>query len=157
MKIHDSLLGLLFAALGAAILWTVSAYPQMPGQDVGPAMFPGVAAALLVVFGLMLMTKARRLADNPRLFALGDWAGSPRHMLAGLSIILGCAAYAMFSNMLGFLIVTPVVLFVWHLAFGVRIPTALVSALLTTAGTWAVFYKGLGVPLPWGLLKSYAF
>ena len=85
---------------------------------------------------------------------IGRW---PRHILAGLSVILGCAAYALFSNLLGFVIIAPMLLFVWHLAFGVKARTALASALLTTGIVWAVFYKGLGVPLPWGLLKNYAF
>lgn len=157
MKIHDSILGLAFAMLGLAVLLTVSGYPGMPGQDVGPALFPGAVGALMVVFGLALAVRARRLAMSRRLVALGDWAGSPRHILAGLSIILGCLAYALLSNTLGFLLIAPPVLFVWHLAFGVRMPKAAASALLTTVVTWAVFYKGLGVPLPWGLLKTYAF
>ncbi len=157
MKIHDALLGMIFVLIGIATLYTVSAYPKMPGQDVGPAMFPGVVAAGFVLFGSLLTVRAWALPGPRRLFALGDWARSPRHALAGLSIILGCAAYAFFSNMLGFLIISPLMLFVWHLAFGVSAKTSVASALLTTLVTWAVFYKGLGVPLPWGLLKSYAF
>lgn len=157
MKIHDSILGLMFVLIGAVILYTVSSYPQMPGQDVGPAMFPGVMAAGLIAFGSILTVRARALPGPRKLFALGDWAGSPRHGLAGLSVILGCAAYAFFSTRLGFLILAPMLLFIWHLAFGVSTRTSLASAFLTTAVVWAVFYKGLGVPLPWGLLKSYAF
>lgn len=157
MKIHDSLLGLLFILIGASVLKTVSGYPNMPGQDVGPAMFPGVMAVALMVFGGMLALKARTQPGSRRIFALGDWAQSPRHALAGLSIILGCAAYALFSTAIGFLLIAPVLLFVWHVAFGVRLRTAAVSAVLTTLVAWAVFYKGLGVPLPWGLLKHYAF
>lgn len=157
MKIHDTLLGLLFIAIGLAVLMTVSTYPQMPGQDVGPAMFPGIMAVALMVFGSILAMRGRRLAGPRRLVSLGEWAQSPRHIMAGLSVVLGCAAYALFSNLLGFLIIAPPLLFVWHRAFGVRPGTALFSALLTTLLVWAVFYKALGVPLPWGLLKSYAF
>ena len=157
MKIHDSILGLIFVLIGVAVLYTVSGYSRMPGQDVGPAMFPGVVATGLVIFGSMLTIRARAMPGPRHLFALGDWVGSPRHVLAGVSVILGCAAYALFSNALGFLIIAPVVLFIWHLAFGVSVRTSLASAVLSTLVAWAVFYKGLGVPLPWGLLKSYAF
>jgi putative tricarboxylic transport membrane protein len=157
MKIHDSLLGLLFVMIGAAILFTVAGYPKMPGQDVGPAMFPGVMAAALVIFGGTLALRGRVLPGSHRLFELREWSQSPRHILAGLSVVLGCAAYALFSTALGFLILAPILLFVWHLAFGVSARTSLVSALLTTIVAWGVFYKGLGVPLPWGLLKQYAF
>lgn len=157
MKIHDSLLGLLFMLIGASILHTVSGYPNMPGQDVGPAMFPGVMAAALMAFGGMLALKGRTQPGSRRVFALGEWAQSPRHSLAGLSIIMGCAAYALFSTAIGFLLLAPILLFVWHIAFGVSVRGAVTSAILTTFVTWAVFYKGLGVPLPWGLLKHYAF
>ena len=98
MKIHDSLLGLLFVMIGAAILFTVAGYPKMPGQDVGPAMFPGVMAAALVVFGGTLALRGRVLPGSHRLFELREWSQSPRHILAGLSVVLGCAAYALFNK-----------------------------------------------------------
>ena len=34
---------------------------------------------------------------------------------------------------------------------------SLISAVLTTLVTWGVFYKGLGVPLPWGLLERVIY
>lgn len=156
MKIHDTILGLLLAALGATVLALAWTYPKMPGQDVGPGMFPGAVAALLIVFGLAIFWRGRRGADR-RLFAAGDWIVSPRHIFTGLAIVLGCAAYALLSDRIGFLLIAPPLLFVWHLAFGVRPVPALASALIASLGFWALFYKGLGVPLPWGLLKHYAF
>lgn len=156
MKIHDTILGLLLATLGAGVFVVAWTYPKMPGQDVGPGMFPGVVSALLTVFGLAIFWRGRRGADR-RLFAAGDWIGSPRHVLAGLAIVAGCAFYALFSDRIGFLLIAPPLLFVWHLAFGVRLAPALASALIAGLGFWALFYKGLGVPLPWGLLKNYAF
>lgn len=157
MKIHDTILGLLFACIGLAVLATVAGYPSMAGQDVGPALFPGVAAALLVVFGLTLALGRPARQSGRRLVALGDWTQSPRHVLAGLSVVIGCAVYALFSTTLGFLVLGPIALLVWHLAFGVGLKTSILSAVLATLGFWAIFYKGLGVPLPWGLLKNFAF
>lgn len=157
MKIHDTLLGLLFACIGLAVLATVSAYPSMAGQDVGPALFPGVAAALLVVFGLTLALGRPARHSGRRLVVLGDWTQSPRHVVAGLSVVIGCAVYALFSTTLGFLVLAPIALLVWHLAFGVGLKTSILSALLATLCFWAIFYKGLGVPLPWGMLKNFAF
>lgn len=158
MKIHDTILGLIFALIGVAVLVTVSDYPKMPGQDVGPAVFPGTAGALLTVFGLMLFVKGRLAPARMRgLVEVGPWVASPRHILAGLATLGGILAYTMLANRLGFLIVVPPLMFVWHLTLGIRWPTALVSALLTTTVMWGLFYKVLGVPLPWGLLTRYAF
>lgn len=158
MKIHDTVFGLLFVLLGGVILFVVSGYPKMAGQDVGPSMFPGISAALLMTFGLILFIRGWATASQGRtLIAFGDWTASPRHIAAGLSVILGCALYAAFANRIGFLLIVPPLLFGWHVALGVRLRTALLSALLTTGAIWGLFYKVLGVPLPWGLLKNYAF
>ncbi len=158
MRIHDAISGLFFMLLGAVVLAIASGFPKMPGQDVGPAMFPGATAALLVVFGLMLVVKSRGRPFAIRgLVALGPWASSPRHIMAALSIVLGCVAYILFSNRVGFLPLTALLLLVWHISLGVRPAIALLSAALTTLVVWGLFYKVLGVPLPWGVFKSYAF
>lgn len=158
MKIHDTILGLIFALIGAAVVATVWTFPKMPGQDVGPAAFPGAAGALMVCAGLMLAWRGRTAPQRQRgLVAFGPWIASPRHVAAGAATVVGVALYAALSNRLGFLIVLPPLVFVWHLTLGVRWPAALASAVLSTLVIWGLFYKGLGVPLPWGLLKAYAF
>jgi putative tricarboxylic transport membrane protein len=158
MKIHDSVLGLLFVLIGGAFLFVVSGYPKMPGQDVGPSMFPGITAALLAMFGLILFVRGLiNASQGQALIALGDWTASPRHIAAGFSVIAGTALYTAFANAVGFLLIMPPLLFWWHVTLGVRWRTALLSALLTTGVVWALFYKVLGVPLPWGFLKNHAF
>ena len=83
MKIHDSVLGLLFVLIGGAFLFVVSGYPKMPGQDVGPSMFPGITAALLAMFGLILFVRGLiNASQGQALIALGDWTASPRHIAA---------------------------------------------------------------------------
>ena len=42
MKLNDAVWGALFALLGAAILWHVQGFPRIPGQNVGPGLFPGL-------------------------------------------------------------------------------------------------------------------
>lgn len=157
MKIHDTIFGALLVLLGGVILFVVSGYPKMAGQDVGPSMFPGISAALLMTFGSILFVRGWMAAAPGRLIAFGDWIASPRHIAAGLSVIAGCALYTAFASRIGFLLIVPPLLFAWHITFGVKWRTTLISAVLTTAMVWILFYKVLGVPLPWGFLKNYAF
>lgn len=158
MKIHDIILGLIFALIGAATVATTWTFPKMPGQDVGPAAFPGTVGALMVLAGLLLVWRGRTAPQRShRLVALGPWAASPRHVTAGAATILGVALYVALAHRLGFLIVVPPLIFAWHLTLGVRWMAAIASAVLSTLVIWGVFYKILGVPLPWGLLKAYAF
>ena len=57
----------------------------------------------------------------------------------------------------GFLLLAPVLLFVWFRTLGVRTPLAVAVAIVATLLIWYAFYKLLRVPLPWGVLTRFAF
>ena len=44
MKLNDAVWGALFILLSAALLVHVQSFPTIPGQKVGPALFPGIIA-----------------------------------------------------------------------------------------------------------------
>ena len=54
MKINDAVFGALFLLLGVMVLVHVQGFPKIPGQPVGPALFPGLVAAGLAVCGILL-------------------------------------------------------------------------------------------------------
>ncbi|HWL74704.1 MAG TPA: tripartite tricarboxylate transporter TctB family protein [Burkholderiaceae bacterium] len=60
MKLSDAVFGLLLLALGAAVIATVSSYPTIAAQRVGPALFPGLIALGLVLGGLILIVRGWR-------------------------------------------------------------------------------------------------
>ena len=156
MKINDAIFGVLFAVLGAVVLYHVQAFPKIPGQQYGPGLFPGVIAFGFLVCGIVLIVNGVRQRGEPW-FALGDWMGMPRLVLALLAVVGGVVFYILLAERLGFLVVAPVVLLVWFRVFGVRWMTAVVTALVTSLVIWYVFYKLLRVPLPWGVLTPWAF
>ena len=45
MKINDAVFGAILLLLGAAVLVTVQSFPRIPGQNVGPGLFPGLIGA----------------------------------------------------------------------------------------------------------------
>ncbi|MGH3329495.1 MAG: hypothetical protein ACRDPT_17175, partial [Streptomycetales bacterium] len=60
--------GLLTAGFGAAVVSAVRGFPQLPGGQPGPALFPGIIGGLMIVFGLALTAQAltaRRRAGLP--------------------------------------------------------------------------------------------
>jgi len=59
MKVNDAVWGALFLLLSIAILLHVQSFPRIPGQNVGPALFPGVIAAGLAVCALLLIGISR--------------------------------------------------------------------------------------------------
>jgi putative tricarboxylic transport membrane protein len=157
MKINDAIFGAIFALLGAVVLVHVQSFPNIPGQQYGAAIFPGLIAFGFVVCGVLLVWSGMRSRVDAPWFAAGDWMGSRRHVMAAAVIVAGVAAYMALADAVGFLLVAPVLLLAWFRVLGVRWRTAVVAAVLTTLVIWYVFYKLLRVPLPWGVLTPYAF
>ncbi len=153
MRIHDALSGLLLALLAVAVLVTVSQYPPIPGQNVGPSAFPGLVAILLLACSLLLIWRGIRGERMP-LVAMGAWTRSTPHAINFLLVIASLLFYIFCSEFLGFLITGTAILAVLFYALGVRTILILPIAIVATLVIHTVFYKLLRVPLPWGLLQG---
>jgi len=157
VKLNDAVFGLLLFALGAAVLVAVQGYPKIPGQPVGPALFPGLVAAGLCVAGVLLVARGWRLRNEERWVAWGAWVRSPRHVLA-LAVLLGAIVfYILAADALGFLPTAAIILAALFLVLRVPVPAAIVIAVLASLLVHTAFYKLLKVPLPWGVLKGVAW
>ena len=157
MKINDAVFGAVFLLLGLVVLGHVQSFPRIPGQQVGPALFPGLIAVALAGCGVLLMVSGLRRRARQPWFEAADWMHSGRHFAAFAGIVGGVVAYVFFANAIGFLIISPVLLMLWFTVLGVRRVPAVVVAVLATLVIWYAFYKLLRVPLPWGLLTGVAF
>jgi putative tricarboxylic transport membrane protein len=156
VKINDAVFGGLLLVLGLAVLLHVQSFPKIPGQDVGPALFPGLIAVGLVVCAVLLIASGVRERGEGWI-VLFPWTRSPRHLAAFVAVIGAVIAYILLAERIGFLVLAPVALFAMFLAFGVRAGVAAVVAIVSTLVIWYAFYKLLRVPLPWGLLERFAF
>ena len=67
MKFNDALWGALFIAGAAVILVHVQGFPRIPGQNVGPALFPGLIAVGIALCGLILITRGLRARRGTRI------------------------------------------------------------------------------------------
>ncbi|MEY2953749.1 MAG: hypothetical protein RLZZ401_1836 [Pseudomonadota bacterium] len=157
MKLNDALFGLFLLLLGTAVLVMVQGYPRIPGQQVGPALFPGLIAVGLCVGGLILLVRGWQARQAQAWFTLQDWARSPRHLL-GFGVTVGSVLfYMLWSQQLGFLVCAGLILTVLFRVLGVPWARALVTAVVAALMIHLAFYKLLRVPLPWGLLTPYAW
>lgn len=157
MKINDAIFGAVFLLLGLVVLVHVQSFPMIPGQQVGPGLFPGVVAAALAVCGaLLIVSGVRNRAEHPW-YETADWMRSGRHFVAFVAIVGGVAAYVLLAQAIGFLVMAPILLWIWFTILGVRRATAILAAIIATLVIWYAFYKLLRVPLPWGVLTGVAF
>lgn len=157
MKINDAVFGAVLLLLGVAILVHVQAFPRIPGQQVGPALFPGLVALGLATCGALLIVSGYRKRATEPWYETAEWMRSGRHFVSFVAIVGGVAAYVLLAQAVGFLIVAPALLWLWFTVLGVRRTTALVVAVASTLVIWYAFYKLLRVPLPWGVLTGLAF
>jgi putative tricarboxylic transport membrane protein len=157
MKLNDAIFGFLLLLLGGAVLVAVQSYPKIPGQPVGPALFPGIIAAGLCIAGLLLVARGWRLRQALAWLAWDDWVRSPRHIAALAVLLASIVFYILASDLLGFLIVAPLILLALFLVLRVRPWHAVGIAIVATLVVHFAFYKLLRVPLPWGVLKGWAW
>ena len=157
MKLNDAIFGLVLLALGAAVLVAVQSFPQMPGQHVGPALFPGLIATGLCITGVMLVVRGLRERPSEPWLVWDDWVRSPRHALA-LAVLLGSVVfYIVAGERLGFLPAATLMLAALFIVLRVPTGRAVLIAAIAALAIHFAFYKLLRVPLPWGLLTPFAW
>lgn len=157
MKLNDAVFGLLLLVLGASVLFIVQDYPTIPGQQVGPALFPGLIAVGLCVGGAMLLVRGWRARAAVPWLVMDDWVRSPRHVLALVVLIGSVLFYILVSQWLGFLFSAVLILTVLFRVLQLSLARSVLIAVVATVVIHLAFYKLLRVPLPWGVLTPYAW
>ena len=157
MKVNDALWGLVLLVLGGAVLLAIQGYPKIPGQPVGPALFPGLIAVGLCACGAILVFKGWRARRDAPWLEWEDWVRSPRHAVA-LAVLLGCIVfYIAAGTWLGFLPTAFLILLSMLRVLRVPWSRSLLIAAVATMVIHFAFYKLLRVPLPWGVLTPFAW
>ena len=157
MKLNDAVFGVLLLLLGGAVLFVVQGFPKIPGQQVGPALFPGLIAVGLCIGGAMLLVRGWAARHDAAWFRPGAWVRSPRHVLAFLLVPASVVFYMLVSEKLGFLPTASIVLAALFCLLRVPPGRALLIAVIASLVIHFAFYKLLRVPLPWGVLMPVAW
>ena len=103
MKINDAVFGLLLTMISLAVLHTIQSYPDIPGQQVGPALFPGLIAILLGVCGIVLIYRGWQSRQLVPWLQTAEWWHSKRHLSGFLLLVAGIVFYMLASEAIGFL------------------------------------------------------
>jgi putative tricarboxylic transport membrane protein len=163
MRLPDRATGLLIFGLGAVAAYAGSRLPPVPGQQIGPNVFPLVIGIGLCLCGLMIAFRIGHSFEEEAEADLAAHSDLPteEQVLAShgpfyqLRIVIPPALlvfYALAVDRLGFYVTTAVMILTAALVFGARPRLALAVALITPVLVHFVFYKLLRVPLPAGLV-----
>jgi putative tricarboxylic transport membrane protein len=163
MRLPDRVIGLLIFGLGAVAAYAGSRLPPVPGQQVGPNVFPLVIGVGLCLCGLMIAFGIGRSFEEEAEVDLAAHSDRPaeEQVLAAhgplykLRVLIPPALlvfYAVAAERLGFYVTSALMILVASLAFGGRPRLAIPLALLAPLLVHLAFYKLLRVPLPVGLV-----
>lgn len=158
MKFNDAISGAALLALAIAVLVNVQSFPKIPGQNIGPGAFPGLLATLLAICAVLLIARGVRekVAHVPWI-APGGWLRSWPHLRGFLVTIGSLLFYVLASDALGFIACSVAILCAMFATLGVRRGLIVPIAVVATLVVHTAFYKGLRVPLPWGVLLPVAW
>jgi putative tricarboxylic transport membrane protein len=154
MQLSDRLSGLLAAGLGLAVVLFARTFPPMPGQDIGPGLFPTLTGTGLIGFGAWMMVADRAGVGWVR---FDDWARRLRMVANFAAVIVALIVFAVAVTPLGFFLTSMVFLAGLMTVFGVPPRWTLPLAVGVTIAVHYVFYSWLRVPLPWGVLEGMAW
>lgn len=159
MRLNDAVWGALLLLLAAAVIVHVQSFGTIPGQQYGPAIFPGLVAVGLAICAVLLIFSgfSAKSQDGGRIawMTLAPWTRSRQHVLAFALTIGVNVFYILLVESLGFIPTGVVYLAVLFAVFGVRPVWILPLALMLTLVIHTAFYKMLKVPLPWGVLQRF--
>ena len=132
--------GLLFAALGAAILWVGADYSLGVPSRIGPGYVPRLLGILLAGIGLFLVVRSRWTGET--IDATVAW----RPLML---ISVATVAFAVVFEMTGLVPAILVSVAIANYATSEnRWTTAVVLGALLAFFAWLLFVKGLSLPLP---------
>jgi putative tricarboxylic transport membrane protein len=160
MRLPDRVTGLFLVGLGSLSAYGGWLLPPVPGQPVGPNVFPlvigiGLAACgLMIAFGIghtfeeeeeLVPVEAGQEAAAP---APQGWLYGSRALLPPVLLLF----YVVAADRLGFIITAALIVLAIATALGARLKLSIPLALLAPIGVHLIFGKLLRVPLPAGLL-----
>jgi putative tricarboxylic transport membrane protein len=163
MQLSDRATGLFLIALGGVAAYAGSRLPPVPGQQIGPNVFPMVVGGGLVLCGALIsLGVGHRLEEQAEaeLAAHSDQPAAPAQAVGwwrNLAALLPPALlvfYVVAVDRLGFLLTAGTIVLVTALALGGRLRLAVPLAIVAPPVVHLLFAKLLRVPLPVGLIPT---
>ncbi len=152
MQIGDAVTGLFLALLGLLVAAFITTFPTQAGFF-GPALFPGLIAAGLVICGVLLLLRGIRAGGGWQ-FALEPRFDGGRLLQAAGLLLAAVLSFALLVERLGFVPLSFVTLLVLGLWLRRGLVFSLGTAVVVTLLLDLLFRQALRVPLPPGLLEG---
>jgi len=157
MRFNDAVFGVILIVFAIAVSAYTTTFPSLYGQEYGPDLFPLIIASGLALCGVILIMRGLAQRRAVPLVQMGEWA-SDRGIVLNVALLIGAMIfYILFSEWLGFVITSFLILTILLVRLGSGALVSIAIAVVTTLLIHSVFAKVLLVPLPWGILQPFAW
>ena len=151
MKRKAEIIGsILFVLFAGGFFWLTLGLRPSPGPDVGGAFYPRILIFFTLVLSLKLLITSiiDKDTDKQIIFDLKE-GGLKRVIL----VIIISLIYLYVLETVGFLVLTPIYLFVLlSIIDAKKIPIRIVISIVTVGVIWFLFQNFLNIPFPSGIL-----
>src|SRR6218665_2430842 len=135
--------GLMFVVVGIVFAWASTSYSFGSSARPGPGYFPFGLGILLAILGALVLFKALTIESEGG-DPIGSIAWKPLLVMVGAILVFGVSL-----PYLGMAITLPLLICISALAGDeFRLKDALLSSVVLTVGSWAVFVWGLNLVIP---------
>lgn len=155
MVLSDRITGLFLVGLGALAAYGGSLLPPVPGQQVGPAIFPMVVGIGLCACGVLIALRiGHNFEADAEVEPAADSRDTPTHRSGWWALLPPALLlfYFFAVDRLGFVPTAAIIAGVTAITLRASLKLAIAMAVLSPLAVHLVFAKFLRVPLPPGLL-----
>ena len=150
-NIISAVIGMIVSAAAFGYTFTFKQFKNVP---VGPEFFPRVLAIALFIFCVLLLLTNLKTSESNKKSAptMSLKNRGMQKALAGLAIVV---VYALLWEVLGFLIITPIAIFLMTLLLGKKeYIKMIIIAVGATAIVFLAFKYLLGIQMPLGFMEE---
>lgn len=158
MKFNDAIFGAAFIIFAITEIIYTRTFPALHGQKYGPSDFPFLIGVGLFICGSVLLFKGvqsniKGSLVGGALLSIGDWITNHSTKF-NVAVVLGSIlGFIFFIEILGFMLISFIILFTLFLRFNNSLKTSLLGAIAVTGVIKLVFGEVLLVPLPVGIFR----
>jgi putative tricarboxylic transport membrane protein len=156
MRINDAILGVIIIAVSIVLINHARSFPALPGVPYGPGFFPNIILGFMALAGTILVFRGIFQWKKTGWLSLDGWAKKPRTYVTLAAIVGAHLFYIYFSERLGFLVTSILLLFCLLLWTRGRkhLVSSAVIAICFSGAVYYIFGMVLRVPLSPGLMQG---
>lgn len=152
MRISDLVSGSAFALLGLYVVVAAQGFASISGA-ISAGLFPTIVGGFLLFAGLVVAARSVLAGEARPVVAVESWMASPRKVCGMIAIPASIALFALLAPRLGTAATAALVMFATMLIWKQSFLRAVLAAFAFSTVLTVFFIKGLGVPLPSGLIE----